>query len=73
MENIKYDYNQFKDKSVQGIKEELTKGLIKASVFFYQSYGFPFEMFKDLIEKQSLLGQLNFYLNFRNKHPNIYD
>lgn len=62
-----------KDKSLNGIKEELKLGLPKAAIFFSQTYGIPLEIFNDWLKKLGGMDkQLLWYMNFRNQHPKLF-
>lgn len=68
-----YTYNEMKDKTIDGIKNETRDGLITMGLYFYQTHGLPIEFFKELIDKLSFAEKVNLYMNFRNGNKKLYD
>jgi len=62
------------DKTKEGIREEVEKGLGKIASYFFQTYGMPLEVFKEEYESKCKNGaeSLLFYMNFRNEHPELF-
>lgn len=70
---ITYKYENIKDKSKEGMDKELSEGLVKGAFFFYQTYGFPLDVFKDELKNfDNKAKQWSWYMNFRNEHPDVF-
>ena len=71
---MKYTYNDIKDKSREGLRNELQEGLNKICVYFKMTLGIPVEIFNDWLQTKTptQADQWLFYLNFRNKYPNVF-
>lgn len=67
-----YSYKDIPDKTVDGIRREVSKGLAVIAVYFQTTFGFPFEVFKDKIDSMDDAKKTLFYMNFRNKHPELF-
>jgi len=74
MNKITYKYENMPDKSKDGIRNEVSKGLGKIAFYFSQTYGMPIEIFKEIYEDKcdNGLKSLMFYMNFRNEHPEVF-
>lgn len=68
-----YTYSQIKDKTKQGIEKELSEGIAKACVYFYETLGFPIETFKEKIEAMNRAEQLLWYMSFRSENPKLFN
>lgn len=57
------------------LDQELNIGLAHMAFYFFTAYGFPVEMFNDIINKDGMnkAKQLLFYMNFRNIHPEVFN
>lgn len=62
------------DKSIEGIRREVSKGLAVAAFYFFTTHAMPIEMFEELIEERLPTGvhTLEFYMVFRNEHPELF-
>lgn len=71
---MKYTYNEMPDKSKQGIKNEVSKGLAIIAFYFQTVLGIPLDTFEDMLEKRCKndADKLFFYINFRNDKPEIF-
>lgn len=71
---MQYKYQDFKDKTKEGVEKELQQGLTTIAVYFSQSKGIPLEIFNDWITTKinNRAEQLHFYMRFRNQHPNLF-
>lgn len=49
-------------------KKWIIKNLYYIGNYFYQTYGFPIEMFIELVNEQTLLEKFYFCVNFNLKH-----
>lgn len=71
---MKYTYEDFKDKTKEGIDKELGEGLAVAAFYFYQTLGVPVEIFNDWITTKlhNKAEQLLWYMNFRNDNLKLF-
>lgn len=65
---MKYTYNNFLDKSKEGVIKEVSNGLLRIGFYMYTTLGFPFDVFLDKINDLSLMEQISFYLYFKNNY-----
>jgi len=71
---MKYSYADMPDKTLEGIKKEVEVGLATIAVYFETTLGVPLEIFQEMLETKLKTGadSLLFYMNFRNKHPELF-
>jgi hypothetical protein len=71
----KYTYKDIKDKTPQGLAEELIHGMTIASVYYYTNLGVPPEVFNEWITTilKNRAEQWWWYMNFRNEHLDLYN
>lgn len=70
---MKYTYQDMPDKSKEGIRKETSRGLGTIAAFFLRTYGLPFDYFKTETNKLNDARKVLFYMNFRNKHPDLFN
>ena len=70
---MRYTYQDFKDKSKEGIKKEVSKGLGRAAAYFLTTHGLPFEEFEEKIMEMNDAEKLLWYMNFRNKNKKLFN
>ncbi len=68
-----YTYNDFIDKSIEGIKKEVTDGMTKMIVYFQTTHGLSYEITQEKLENMDGTEKLLAYMNFRNKYPKVFE
>jgi hypothetical protein len=59
-------------KDRDGLIKELSGGLGRVAFYFYQTYGYPKELFKEEMEKLTIGQQANLYLHYRKSNPELF-
>ena len=68
----KYTYKDMPDKSKGGIRKEVSKGLTTIAFYLATTRGIPLENSEDYFNNKNLVLQLAWYMDFRNKHPELF-
>lgn len=69
-----YHFADMPDKTKDGVMRELSSGLVKMVVYYQTVHGLPIDMMKDLLTKDFPTNdrKLGFYMDFRNRHPKVF-
>jgi alanyl-tRNA synthetase len=59
-------------KDRDGLIKELSGGLGRVAFYFYQTYGYPVEMFKEIIDELTMGEKVNMYLRYRKEKPELF-
>lgn len=72
---IKYDHSMMSDKTLEGIQNEVSKGLAVMAFYMTASHGIPLESFEEMLLEGtggSMAESLHLYMSFRNDHPELF-
>ena len=69
---MKYTYKDFKDKSIDGVRKEVSKGLAIAVFYLVNTLGMPKKLFEEKISKLNDAEKLLWYMNFRNQNLKLF-
>lgn len=69
-----YTFADMPDQTFEGLCAELAHGLGIAMAYFHDTLGMDSEIFQLIMIDRcpTMDGQMAWYLNFRNKHPELY-
>lgn len=71
---MKYTYNEIPDKSKEGIRQEVIRGLATIAFWFATTKGVDKETFLHWLEEKcpTQAHELLFYMDFRNEHSELF-
>lgn len=71
---ISYTYKDMPDKTLNGIKQEASKGLAIMAAYFVTTKGLPLDMIQEELRERchTAADSINVYMGFRNEHPELF-
>lgn len=67
-----YTFKDVLDKTPKGLEAELRNGLTVGACYFFQSEGIPLDIFNEWLASMTRAEQWLWYMNFRNRHKELF-